>query len=208
MFTGIIQDIGEILAIDRRGDWVVTVATHLPLDHTKTGASIAHSGICLTAIEISPQGGRGHYKVQLSEETLSKTTALRWQVGTRVNLETALRAGDELGGHYVSGHIDGIARVESMAKSADSLRLQFDVPADLAKYIASKGSATIDGVSLTVNHVDGSRFGVNVIPHTQKATTLGTLKIGDEANIEVDMIARYVERILLSCDNIHVRSQP
>ena len=153
MFTGIVQDIGEITALDKRGDWIVTVATKLPLANTALGASISHSGICLTVIE--KQGG--HYKVQLSEETISRTTALRWQTGTLVNLETALRAGDELGGHYVSGHVDGIARVVGCTKSGDSLRLQFDVPMEFAKYMAPKGSVTIDGVSLTVNHVNGGR---------------------------------------------------
>jgi riboflavin synthase len=191
MFTGIIQDIGEITAIDKRGDWIVSVAAKLPLAQTAVGASIAHSGICLTVIEKFPGG----YKVQLSEETLSKTTALRWQTGSRVNIETALRAGDELGGHYVSGHVDGIARVVGVTKSDDSLRLQFDVPMEFAKYIAAKGSVTIDGVSLTVNHAESAQFGVNIIPHTRGATTLGSLKIGDECNFEVDMIARYVERL-------------
>lgn len=195
MFTGIIQDIGEITAIDKRGDWIVTVATNLSLTETAIGASISHSGICLTVIEKMLGGNRAQYKVQLSEETISKTTALRWSIGTRVNLETALRAGDELGGHYVSGHVDGIARVVDVSRSGDSWCLVFDVPNDFAKYIAAKGSVTIDGVSLTVNRVDGVRFGVNIIPHTQKETTLGHLKIGDETNFEVDMIARYVERM-------------
>jgi riboflavin synthase len=191
MFTGIIQDIGEITAIDKRGDWVVTVATKLPLSATAIGASISHSGCCLTVIEKTAYS----YKVQLSEETISKTTALRWQIGTRVNLEMALKAGDELGGHYVSGHVDGIARVVSVAKVSDSLRIQFDVPAEFAKFVAAKGSVTIDGVSLTVNYVEGAQFSVNIIPHTQTVTTLGTLKAGDETNFEVDMIARYVERM-------------
>jgi riboflavin synthase len=192
MFTGIIQDIGEITAIDKRGDWVVTVAAKLPLAETQIGASISHSGICLTVIEKLSQS----YKIQLSEETISCTTALHWQVGSRVNLETALRAGNELGGHYVSGHIDGIARVVGVTKSNDSLRLQFDVPKEFAKFIAAKGPVTIDGVSLTVNHVEGTQFDINIIPHTQKETTLGSLKTGDECNFEVDMIARYVERIV------------
>jgi riboflavin synthase len=198
MFTGIIQDIGEITAIDKRGDWVASVATHMPLANTAIGASIAHSGICLTVIELSPeatQGNRREYKVQLSQETLSKSAALHWRAGTRVNLETALRASDELGGHYVSGHVDGIVRVASAAEDGDSLRIEFEVPKELAKYIAAKGSVTIDGVSLTVNRVEGARFGSNIIPHTRKVTTLGNLKTGDECNFEVDMIARYVERI-------------
>lgn len=191
MFTGIIEDIGKITAIDKNGDWTVSVATSLPLNDTALGASIAHSGVCLTVIKKLA----GSYDVQLSEETLSLTTAIRWQVGTRVNLERALRAGSELGGHYVSGHVDGIARVTKVTPSGDSLRLQFDVPKNLAKYIAAKGSVTIDGVSLTVNHVEGASFGVNIIPHTQKETTLGALKVGDETNLEIDMLARYVERL-------------
>ena len=195
MFTGIVQDIGEITAIDKKGDWVVAVATHLPLTQTAIGASIAHSGVCLTVLEFGDKGTRREYKVQLSEETLSKTTALRWQVGTKINLETALKVGDELGGHYVSGHIDGIARVTGLTQSGDSWRVQFDVPMEFARFIAAKGSVTIDGVSLTVNYVDGVQFGVNIIPHTQKVTTLGGLKIGDETNFEVDMIARYVDRM-------------
>lgn len=198
MFTGIIQDIGEITAIDKQGDWIVTVATALPLAHTAIGASIAHRGICLTIIALEAQSkltNRREYKVQLSEETLSCTTALHWQVGSRVNLETAMRAGDELGGHYVSGHVDGIARVVGVTKTGDSLRLKFDVPADFAKFIAAKGSITVDGVSLTVNYVEGAQFDVNLIPHTQKATTLGGLTFGEETNFEVDMLARYVERM-------------
>ncbi len=190
MFTGIIQDIGTITSIDKHGDWIVTVSTLLSLADTKLGASIAHSGICLTVIEKSLH----EFKVQLSEETLSKTTALRWQVGTRVNLETALKAGDELGGHYVSGHVDGIARVVDVAQLGDSKRLNFDVPMEFAKFIATKGSVTIDGVSLTVNHVDGAQFSVNIIPHTQKETTLGDLSFGEETNFEIDLIARYIER--------------
>ena len=191
MFTGIVQDIGEITAIDKRGDWVMTIATKLDLSKTPIGASVSHSGICLTVLEVD-----GHeYKVQLSEETLSKTTALRWQAGSRVNLETALKAGDELGGHYVSGHVDGIARVVEVKDAGDSRRLQFDVPMEFAKFIAPKGSITIDGVSLTVNHVDGARFDVNIIPHTRKITTLGDLTYSDETNFEIDMIARYVARL-------------
>lgn len=193
MFTGIVQDVGEITAIDKRGDWIVTVKTGLPLQGVNLGASISHSGICLTVIEFDAPGGE--YKVQLSEETLSKTTALRWQTGSRVNLETALKVGDELGGHYVSGHVDGIARVNNVAPQGDSVRLTFDVPREFARFIAAKGSVTIDGVSLTVNEVNGECFGVNIIPHTQKVTTLGQLKTGDECNFEVDIIARYVDRM-------------
>lgn len=192
MFTGIIHDIGSIAAIDKTGDWTLTIATKkLPLEKTALGASVACSGICLTVIEKSA----GQFKVQVSMETLSKTSAVHWKTGQRINLEPALRMGDELGGHLLSGHVDGVARVVSRSGEGDSLRLQFEVPGQFARFLAPKGSAAIDGVSLTVNDVDGARFGVNIIPHTQDMTTLASLNPGDEANFEVDMIARYVARM-------------
>lgn len=192
MFTGIIQDIGEIIAIDKQGDWVITIKTKkLSLDKTVIGASIACSGICLTVIEKAAL----HFKVQVSMETLSKTTAVHWRIGTKLNLETALRVGDELGGHLVSGHIDGLARVIDKNASQESWRYTLDVPECCARFIAAKGSITLDGVSLTVNHVEGARFGVNIIPHTQLETTIGALEPGCEVNFEVDILARYVERM-------------
>lgn len=195
MFTGIIRDMGEIVSIDKQGDWKIAIATkNLTLDKTAIGASIACSGVCLTVIEKTDR----QFKVQVSEETLSKTTVLHWRLGTRINLEPALCLGDELGGHIVSGHVDGLLRVVSKEASGDSVRYIFEVPAALAKFIASKGSVAIDGISLTVNDVDAMRFSVNIIPHTQEATTLGQLVVGSEVNFEIDAIARYVERVMNS----------
>lgn len=192
MFTGIIQSIGAIAAIDRKGDWTINVASDLPLDAVALGASIACSGICLTVIAKDEK----KFTAQLSAETLSKTTAAGWDVGTRLNLERALRLGDELGGHIVSGHVDAVARVIDRQPDGDSLRFLFEAPAAFAKFLAPKGSVTLDGVSLTVNAVDGARFGVNIIPHTQTATTLGDRRADDTVNFEIDVIARYVERMM------------
>jgi len=193
MFTGIVQDIGEIAAIDKQGDWTLTIAVKkFPLDKTSIGASISCNGICLTVIEKE----NNQFKVQVSAETLSKTTALHWRTGTRINLEPALRMGDELGGHLVSGHIDGVARLKDKQKEGDSWRYLFEAPHEFAKFIAPKGSITLDGVSLTINEVKGAQFGVNLIPHTLSETALGTLEPGGEVNFEVDMMVRYVERLL------------
>jgi riboflavin synthase len=193
MFTGIVQSLGEIAAIDKNGDWTVTIATEqLPLDKTEIGASISCNGICLTVIEKT----QGRFKVQVSAETLSCTTALHWKPGAKINLEPALHAGDELGGHIVSGHIDGVARLKEKAPEGDSQRYVFEVPYEFAKFVPSKGSVALDGVSLTVNEVQGNRFGVNLIPYTLAHTTLGALKPGDEVNFEVDLMARYAERLL------------
>jgi len=193
MFTGIIQDIGTLAAIDKNGDWTLTIETEkLSLEKTAIGASIACSGICLTVTE----KGVKHFKVQVSMETLSKTTALHWRPGMRVNLEPALHLGDELGGHLLSGHVDGVARVREKKRVGESFLYQFEIPETFARFIASKGSVALDGVSMTVNEVNGTRFDINVIPHTQHMTTLTTLNSGDEANFEVDMIARYVERMM------------
>jgi riboflavin synthase len=193
MFTGIIQDIGEVAAIDKQGDWTLTIKTEkLPLDEMAVGASVACNGICLTITEKTPE----QFKVQVSMETLSKTTAIHWQRGQRINLEAAVRAGEELGGHLLSGHIDGVVRVLARKPEEGSLRYEFEAPPKFAKYLAPKGSIAIDGVSLTVNEVKGAYFGVNIIPHTQQVTVFDTLTPGGEANFEVDMIARYVERIV------------
>ncbi len=192
MFTGIIQDIGAVAAIDKQGDWTVTIESRkLPLEKMAVGASVACNGICLTVI----RKDQAQFKVQVSLETLSKTTAIHWHVGSNINLEPALRMGDELGGHLVSGHIDGLARVTDRGVAGDSLRYLFEVPGEFAKFIAPKGSIAIDGVSLTVNDVDNTRFGVNIIPHTRQVTTLEAYEIGQEVNFEVDMIARYIERM-------------
>ncbi|HAX90992.1 MAG TPA: riboflavin synthase [Rhodospirillaceae bacterium] len=193
MFTGIIQDIGTIAVIEKAGDWVITIAASPALlGSLSLGASVACSGVCLTVIRFTDED----FTVQASGETLSKTTLGAWQVGTKINLERALRMGDELGGHMVSGHVDGIARVVSLTPEGDSLRFQFEIPAEFLSFLAPKGSITLDGISLTVNEVDGNIFGVNIIPHTQTATTLGEKKVVDTLNFEIDLIARYVGRML------------
>jgi riboflavin synthase len=199
MFTGIVQDIGEIAAIDKQGDWVLGIVTRLPVERMSEGASIACNGVCLTVIEKSAANASGNansFKVQVSAETLSRTTALHWRTGHRLNLEPALRMGDELGGHIVSGHIDGLARVVDKSKDGDSLRFVFEVPDEFARFVAEKGSVALDGVSLTVNEVEGPRFGVNIIPFTQKVTTFGTLELNSEVNFEVDTLARYAARLM------------
>ncbi len=199
MFTGIIQDVGEIRAIGAgaRGERRVSVGTAgLDLARCVTGDSIAVAGICLTVIEL----GSGVFTAEVSSETLAVTTAGHWQVGQRVNLEPALRVGEALGGHIVSGHVDGLAELLLQQPDAGSVRMQWRVPAPLARYIARKGSVTLDGVSLTVNAVLDTRFDVNIIPHTQAVTTLGTLQPGASANIEVDLMARYAERLLPAAD--------
>ncbi len=191
MFTGIITDIGRVQAVDRQGDTRFTIATGYDTDTIAIGASVAHNGVCLTVIEKGP----GWYVVQASGETLAKTTLGAWQPDTRINLERALKVGDELGGHIVSGHVDGVGRLVDQRPDGESLRLTFEAPDALARYIASKGSVAVDGVSLTVNEVQGNRFGVNIIPHTQTATTFGGLRVGDAVNLEIDMLARYVARL-------------
>jgi riboflavin synthase len=192
MFTGIVQDIGHVAAIAKNGDWRLTIKTALPLANTGIGASICVSGACLTVI-----GKTGDtFDVQVSPETLDKTTIKYWQTGTRINLEPALRMGDELGGHLVTGHVDGVAGVIARRPSEGSIPMMFDAPQDLARFIAPKGAVVIDGVSLTVNLVEQTRFSVTLIPHTKDATTLGALAEGDAVNIEVDMIARYLDRLI------------
>ncbi len=196
MFTGIITDVGRVRAVERQGDTRFTVETAFDMETVPIGASIANNGVCLTVVEKGFfETGLSWFAVQASAETLSKTTLGGWAEGTRVNLERALKVGDELGGHIVSGHVDGVATVADVRPDGESKRYTFEVPAGLAKYIASKGSVALDGVSLTVNEVDGARFGVNIIPHTQDATTFGGLKAGDRVNLEIDMLARYVARL-------------
>jgi riboflavin synthase len=193
MFTGIITDCGEVISADKTaGGLRLTVRTALDLSATPLGASIACDGCCLTAIDI--QGDT--FALDVSNETLSKTTLGRWQKGTKINLETSLKFGDELGGHLVSGHIDGLATLEAIKPDGDSYRLTFRVPDALAKYVAPKGSVALNGISLTVNEVNNSTFGVCIIPHTWAVTNLRHLKIGDAVNFEVDLLARYVARIL------------
>jgi len=192
MFTGIITDVGRVRSIERSGDTRFTIETVFDMETVPIGASIANNGVCLTVVDKGP----GWFAVQASGETLSKTTLGGWAEGTRVNLERALKMGDELGGHIVSGHVDGVARVVEVRPDGDSVRLTFEAPAALEKFVAPKGSVALDGVSLTVNEVEGARFGVNIIPHTQTATTFGGLKPGDAVNMEIDMLARYVARLV------------
>lgn len=196
MFTGIVTDIGEVVDVERRGDTRFTIATAYAPESIAVGASIACSGCCLTAVGMARlQDGRGTFIVEASAETLSITTLSDWKVGTRINLERALRVGDELGGHIVSGHVDGRGKIVSITPEGDSQRFIFEAPDDIARFVAHKGSVTLDGTSLTVNEVQGSKFGVNIIPHTQSVTTWGTAKAGDAVNIEIDMLARYVARL-------------
>jgi len=192
MFTGIVTDLGEVREIRRQGDMRLVIATRYRTDGIAMGASIAHNGVCLTVIE----KGTDWFAVQASKETLDKTTMGDWQPGKRINLERALKVGDELGGHIVSGHVDGVARLVGKRPERESLRLSFETPLELERFVAPKGSVALDGVSLTVNEVEGRIFGVNIIPHTQQETTLGALEIGDPVNMEIDMLARYVARLI------------
>ena len=192
MFTGIVTDLGKIRAIEKQGDTRIEIETSYDMDDVDIGASIACSGPCLTVIA----KGIGWFAVEASAETLDKTGLGDWIVGTRVNLERAMRIGDELGGHIVSGHVDAVARIVDMKSEGDSVRFTFEAPAEFAKYIAPKGSVSLDGVSLTVNEVHDNHFGVNIISHTQGETTFGSRKVGDRINMEIDTIARYVARIL------------
>ena len=191
MFTGIVTDIGRVRSVrqterDRRYE-IETAWDTATID---LGASISHAGCCLTVTETGP----GWFAVEVSGETLSKTTLGDWAEGVRINLERAARLGDEMGGHVVSGHVDGLGRIVSVTPEGGSHRVEIEAPEPLHRYIAPKGSITVDGVSLTVNGVDGRRFGVNIIPHTWTATTLGALKAGDPVNLEIDMLARYLAR--------------
>ena len=195
MFTGIVQDVGRVLASESRGgDVRLTIGCErLDLASARVGDSLCVQGCCLTAIEL----GAKTFSADVSRETLTLTTLGDLQPGAAVNLEPALRAGDPLGGHLVSGHIDGVGRITAVASEARSQRLTIATPAGLARYLASKGSVAVDGVSLTINSVEGASFGVNIIPHTQSATTLGQLAAGARVNLEVDQIARYVQRLML-----------
>lgn len=191
MFTGIITDVGTVLRVEPKdGAALYEISTSFDLNKTAIGASIACNGVCLTVIEKTAKT----FLVQVSNETLDKTTLGAWQVGAKINLEGALKVGDELGGHIVTGHVDGVAVLENMTTDGGSTRMTLRAPDHLAPLIAAKGSVTLDGVSLTVNDVQGVRFGVNIIPHTQAATTLGSAQAGQGMNIEVDMMARYIAR--------------
>lgn len=192
MFSGIVTDVGEVRIIRRQGDTRIEISTHYDTGPIALGASISCSGVCLTVID----KGAGWFAATVSAETLARTTLGAWVVGTPVNLECSLKLGDELGGHLVSGHIDGTGRVVAIEPIGESIRVDVEAPAELARFIAVKGSVAIDGVSLTVNAVDGRRVSVNLIPHTLAVTTFGRLKTGDPVNLEIDLIARYVARLL------------
>lgn len=191
MFTGIITDIGAITELEKTGDLRARIRTGYDTSTIDLGASIASNGVCLTVIAL----GDDWYDVEISAETVSKTNLGDWVVGTRVNLERALKVGDELGGHIVSGHVDGVAEVVAMEDEGDSTRVTFRAPDALARFIAPKGSVALNGTSLTVNEVDGCDFGVNFIPHTKQATIWGDVQVGDRINLEIDTLARYVARL-------------
>ncbi len=195
MFTGIITDIGEVSKVEMRGDLHVRINTRYDMNGVDLGASIACNGICLTVVE----KGEGWFDVDISAESVAKTNIMQgnaaWPVGTKLNLERALRLGDELGGHIVSGHVDGVAKVVSVLDEGESTRFVFEAPESLAPFVAPKGSVALNGTSLTVNDVDGCTFGVNIIPHTKQHTTWQSVKAGDRVNLEIDTLARYVARL-------------
>jgi len=196
MFTGIITDIGRIVGVEQRGDLRLRIGTSYDTASIDLGASIACSGVCLTVVDKGPDW----FAVDISAESLSRTAQGAWNEGTLLNLERALRVGDELGGHIVTGHVDGIGEVVSVTPEGDSTRITIEAPAALAGYIAPKGSIALDGISLTVNDVDdlpggSARFGINVIPHTQQMTNLGGIAPGRAVNLEIDVLARYLGRM-------------
>ena len=195
MFTGIISAIGDIAELEQRdGDVRLTIHTgNLSLVDVHLGDSIACNGACLTAVELTGEG----FIADVSVETLNLTTIINWQVGNRINLEKAMQASDRFGGHIVSGHVDGIGEVVSLYEDARSWRFRIRAPRELAKYIAHKGSITVDGTSLTINKVEGAEFELNIVPHTMTHTVMGDYKVGTKVNLEVDLVARYLERLLL-----------
>jgi riboflavin synthase len=193
MFTGIITDVGEIIQLEKKGDLRARIQTNYDAKGIAFGASIACDGICLTAVDF----GNNWFDVEISAETVSKTiigTGL-WEISHKVNLERSLKVGDELGGHIVSGHVDGIAKVSSIEDEGDSTRFVFEVPRELARFIAPKGSVALNGTSLTVNEVQDNTFGINLVPHTKKVTSWDTTQVGDSINLEIDTLARYVARL-------------
>jgi len=192
MFTGIIQTTGSVRSIEKDGDWRCIIATPMDLSRTEIGASIACSGVCLTAVD----KGDDWFAVDVSHETLSKTTLGNWQEGSVINLEPSLKLGDELGGHIVSGHVDGLAVIRTIRQDGDSHVLTLGLGDEFMRFIAPKGSAALDGISLTVNEVGADYFTVNIIPHTWQHTTLGQKEEGDQLNFEIDMLARYVARMI------------
>ncbi|MEX0842550.1 MAG: riboflavin synthase [Xanthobacteraceae bacterium] len=197
MFTGIVTDMGEVLAVRPRAEGLHRIKIACGYDRASIaeGSSIACSGVCLTVVGVGEEDGRTWFAADAAAETLKVTTVGRWRSGTRINLERALKHGDELGGHILAGHVDGIAEVIGREDGVESAQLTLRAPAAAARFIATKGSAALDGVSLTVNAVEGDAFSVLVIPHTLKVTTLGELRVGDEVNLEVDLMARYAARL-------------
>ena len=191
MFTGIITDIGRVAQLEQRGDLRATVETGYDTGSIDIGASIACDGVCLTVIAL----GQSSFDVEISAETVSKTSVAAWSLGGRINLERAMRVGDELGGHIVSGHVDGVAHVTLVEDEGDSTRVVLEAPEALARFVAPKGSVALNGTSLTVNEVDGTSFGINFIPHTKTVTTWGDVAVGDAINMEIDTLARYVSRL-------------
>jgi riboflavin synthase len=192
MFTGIITDIGRVVAAEERGDLRLRIACGYDMAGVDLGASIACSGVCLTVVD----KGADWFAVDVSRETLDRSAPGLWAEGARLNLERSLRLGDELGGHIVTGHVDGVGEVVAAEPSGDSMRITIEAPEALAPYIAGKGSIAVDGASLTVNEVDGASFGLNIIPHTAAETTLGDLVPGRCVNLEIDILARYIGRML------------
>ena len=198
MFTGIVTDVGEVRAVEPRGANLrrLTIACGYPRESIAIGASIAHSGVCLTVVETGVEGGRTWYAVEAAAETLRLTTAGTWKEGTRINLERALKIGDELGGHIVAGHVDGLAELVSRESLPGMAALKLRAPKELMRFVATKGSVALDGISLTVNEVTEDTFAVLIIPHTLSVTTLGSTKRGEKMNLEVDLMARYAARLM------------
>jgi riboflavin synthase len=195
MFTGIVTDVGQVKHLEKRGDTHIVIATHYDVSTIDIGASISCSGACMTVVDKGSAKDRW-FAFTASAETLSKTTLGDWKVGDAINLERPMKVGDELGGHIITGHVDGLAEIKRVASEGESIRISLQAPVDLARYIVSKGSVALDGVSLTVNEVDGTKFGVNIIPHTSKVTTFGRQKVGARVNLEIDLLARYVARLV------------
>ena len=198
MFTGITTDVGEVIAAETRAEGLrrLKVACAYPRASIAIGASISHSGVCLTVVETESAGNRTAISVDAAAETLRMTTAGSWKQGTRLNLERALKMGDELGGHIVAGHVDGVTELVSRENLTDMARLTLRAPKELMRFVATKGSVALDGVSLTVNEVAADTFSVLIIPHTLSVTTLGAAKMGDKMNLEIDLMARYVARLM------------
>ncbi len=198
MFTGITTDVGEVIAVEPRAEGLrrLKVACAYPRESIAIGASISHSGVCLTVVETAAAGNRTAISVDAAAVTLRMTTAGAWKQGTRLNLERALKVGDELGGHIVAGHVDGTAELVSREDLTDMARLTLRAPRELMRFVATKGSVALDGVSLTVNEVTADTFSVLIIPHTLSVTTLGAAKTGDQMNLEIDLMARYAARLM------------